>query len=204
MIIGLFAAMALEASVSELAYTIIDDAEALRRARLCGASDLAFEFDELEQNTYLTVADPALSRDQLSCLAQAFDATNVNVLVPEQYRPAFFELAKALAEPRTRAFAVRELAKMGLGQPPVFDPSTTADEDFARVLENFCGPEATGALGSTWGPRTLSPGFMTIDDIGNEGKSRANWCLFLAGTLSGFEIGFIGNERLAAEPAPED
>lgn len=200
MIFSMMAAMALEATVSTSDYRTITDAEAVRRARSCGLNHIAINHEELEQIDYLIVSDEEISHDQLMCLARAFDATNLNVIVPEPHIGAYYGLANELAAPRNRRIAREQLAEMGYGEPPTYDPATMTDADYAKLLEQFCGPEAEGALGSTWGPRTLSPGFVTLDDLSDEAKLKAQYCLFVAGAVSGFNIGFIGNERVAEDP----
>jgi hypothetical protein len=201
MVFSMMAALALEATVSISDYQAITDADADRRARSCGLNHIAISHDELEQNDYLIVSDEEISPDQLMCLATAFDATNLNVIVPEAHIEAFYRFANELAAPRNRRIAREQLAEMGYSEPPTYDPATMTDAEYAKQLEQFCGPEAEGALGSTWGPRTLSPGFVTLEDLSDEAKLKAQYCLFVAGAVSGFNIGFIGNERVAEDPA---
>lgn len=201
MIFGMMAAMALEATVSTSGYQTIPDAEADRRARSCALNHIAISRDEFAQIGYLIISDEDISYDQLVCLARAFDGTDLNVIVPEAHMGAYYTLADELAAPRNRRIAREQLAELGYGEPPVYDPATMTDADYAQQLEQFCGPGAEGALGSTWGPHTVSPDFKTLNDLNDQAKSKAVYCLWVTGVVSGFDIGFIGNGLMTEESA---
>lgn len=73
------------------------------------------------------------------------------------------------------------------------------DMEFARKLGTLCN--APDALSSEYGPRVMSPDWLQAHVGEPERTGEAMFCLMSAGIVSGFPIGFLGNELMAGSEA---
>ncbi len=165
----------------------------------CGVGGATAEFDELLQSEAVTLPDDSvLDEAQIDCLAEISFENGYFVFVPEAYRLALFRREEELAAPWGRELAAQHLEEMGIGRPAPIREEGESDETFARKLELFC--DAPGALSSDYGPYTVDPEWIAGRDGDVQQAGEAMLCLMSAGTLSDFQIGFIGNEKERADP----
>tara|TARA_B100001057_G_C22652279_1_gene872530 strand:+ start:220 stop:843 length:624 start_codon:yes stop_codon:yes gene_type:complete len=166
----------------------------------CGVQHAQAGFDEVLQFEAVTLPeDSVLDEPQIDCLAEVSFETGYFLIVPEAYRPALIRREQELAAPWSRELAAHHLEEMGISEPVPLRNEEETDEAFARRLELFC--DAPGALTSEYGPYTIDSEWMAGRAGDFQGTGEALLCLTSAGTLSNFRIGFIGNEKLRADPA---
>lgn len=162
----------------------------------CDVADATVGFDKLLQSDVVTFSERIdLNEIQLACLAEVAFQTGYTFLIPEAFAPAFYAHKEAIAAPWNRELATEHLAELGkLAGLPVPAEGET-DVEFARKLESHC--EAHGALSSEFGPQAISPDWVVGQRSDFDTTGKAMLCLLSSGTLSGFEIGMIGNEAMS-------
>jgi len=167
--------------------------------RQCGIHHFTIRYEEDLQSEVVEVRDAQVTDDQLRCIYRTADYTPYLVLwADDRLRMRYYELGDQLARPRALARARAYFdARPELGKPPV-RKSGQSELDFARSIERFCGPLASGAFSDEHGSLTVSGDWLDPD--GFLEKSEVFGCLLQASTVSGLEIGFLANEK-AAEPA---
>jgi hypothetical protein len=175
--------------------------EAAERLRQCGFESVAATFDDLLQEDVLTVSEiKTASDEQIACGARVSIETHYYLSLPDDLQERYWAAYWPLSEERGRETSRDWLSDRGLlGRVPKYDPLVTDDAAYARQLEKLCGPVADGALGSEYGPHSISPTWAEDRQDDFEGMGTAAVCLINAGAISGFKIYLIGNEK-AREP----
>jgi len=84
-----------------------------------------------------------------------------------------------------------------LDRLPVYQPGVTDDAAFGREVETLCN--AKGAFRSGYGPHVLSPDWLMRRANEPHPNMKPMECLLAISAMSGFKMGFIGNEQIAPE-----
>lgn len=168
----------------------------VERAEKCGLGPATIRYERELQSDVLSLPKAASATDgQLNCLDKA-TGFGIFVELPAGLQPRFGAIREARASAKMRAEAREWLSKRGLSERvPKYVSGTTDDTAFTQEVEHLCGPQTKGAFQSNYGPHLLSPDW--IINLGLPPKSQdveAMSCLFNVMTVSGFRVGFIGNE----------
>jgi len=164
--------------------------------RACGAQHFTIRYDDELQRELVELRDAQITDDQLRCVYHATDYTPYFVLWTEPRTSLrYYQIGDQLLRPRLSAQARAYFdAHPELGEPPERE-NGQGDLDFARSIERFCGPLASGLFAIEYGELTVSSEWLTSGNFLE--NSEALGCAIYASSLRGLEVGFIGNERLA-------
>ena len=163
----------------------------------CGFSDVRPTFDETLQEDVVEVRGvSSASEEQLRCVALTSLETDYYVVFPSSvekiYRPLYWNLSRE----RSKADASAWLEKRGLlPHLPTYDPQRSNDTEIARAIERLCGPKAAGTLQPMEGMATFSEALA-----GGNMDEETFLCLMNAAEVSGYPLGFVGNEAYRQEP----
>ncbi len=168
--------------------------EAAERAARCGAGLVEIRYDEVVQSDILVIVRAvALTPQQFACLDAA--AAQHDVELPAAQQPGFDAVRDARRKADARRSARDWLAARNLlDHVPDYEPGVTDPAGFARAIEAACGPRATGAFQSTYGPHAFDPDWLARNmDMADDDPLP---CLLAMASAAGFETGFIGNEAV--------
>ncbi|KAA9011058.1 hypothetical protein F4U94_21655 [Sphingobium limneticum] len=158
----------------------------------CGFKKVHSKFDDTLQEEVVEVLDVApISDSQLKCAARASLATSYYVTfispVEQAYQSVYWGLSREQAKIDARVW----LDKRGLlSSLPAYDANSTDEVSFARSLEKLCGPKAAGTLQPLNGMATFKSEILASGVLDEE----TLWCLTNAAEVSGYPLGFMGNE----------
>ena len=176
------------------AYEHITPQVAAGRVARCGVGPATVRSDAELQTDVIVVADAGpISDQQIACIVKA--ASFYDVEVPPTARLRLSAIQKA----RVAAVAAAEGRKWLsdhklLNRLPKYEPKITNDAKFASQIEDLC--HAKGALHSRYGLHSISPDWAMLQF--NAGPKDGPFsCILSVGLASGYELGFIGNEREA-------
>lgn len=174
----------------------------------CGVESIAIEFDDLFQSDVIRIGDPELTDSQLQCIVRATRKTFYDVMFEGPFLGRYHEIREEVAWPETRARLEAFFAERPhLGPVPVRREGET-DDQLAKRIEAFCGPEADGAFGREFGVLTISrqwlgpPEAIVHRDHRMFGETFG--CVLNAAVLSGLDVHFIGNEKIRETEGSED
>ncbi|MXO59896.1 hypothetical protein GRI89_10130 [Altererythrobacter salegens] len=172
--------------------------DAASRMARCDVTRPNARFNDLLQEDVLAFpSDEALNGVQLTCIAQVAFDTGYEVELPESNLAAYYRSSQEISRPWTVDLAREWLEEQGkLEGLPVRDPSMT-DQQFAKVLEAHCGPDAKGLLSSEFGPHSIAPSTAGANFEDFSRTAEAGLCLLASGAVEDFEIYIIGNEKVA-------
>lgn len=173
----------------------VSSADARERAARCGLGPVTVRTDEELREEVLVVGTADAATDaQLACLDEA--AGPFTVALPPRLQARFDERRNRRWAAVATADARRRLAAMGLlGRVPAYHPGVD-DREFARAAERLCGPAASGALSSGFGPHAISPDWVLRLRPESKASSRAMECLMNVSLVAGYTLEFVGNEAL--------
>lgn len=168
---------------------------AAERVAQCRAGSVTIRPADDADGAVLAIAsNGAVTDEQLACIDKAAEFYDVTLPAPMQ--PRFEAIREARAAAVVAADSRRWLSARGLlTRLPTYTPGTTRDIDFARQIEDLC--DARGAFSPRYGFHAVDPDWATQHSdprAANEPLA----CIFNAAWVSGYEMGFIGNE---ADPA---
>lgn len=173
---------------------------AAERVAACGFSNVRPKFDDQLQEDVVEVQSvTSASAEQLRCAALAALDSHYYVWFPGPVDAAYQAIYWRMSDERYKAEAREWLEKRGLlSRLPRYDPKRSDDVAFTHALEMLCGPKAAGTLQPMHGMATFKQGALgTLDAHGFvEGPLDAETmsCLSKAAAVSGYLLGFIGNE----------
>jgi hypothetical protein len=158
----------------------------------CGFKKIQPKFDDTLQEEVVEVLDEApISDNQLQCAARASLASSYYVTftppVEQAYQSIFWNLSRKQAKIDAREWLDKRGLLSGL---PTYDANSADEVAFAHSLEQLCGPKAAGVLQPLNGMATFKPSIMASGALDEE----TLWCLTNAAEVSGYPLGFIGNE----------
>ena len=166
---------------------------AAARVARCGVGPVAIRPEpDLQEDVLVATGSPSVSDEQLACIDKAASFYDVELAPAVQLRFDAIREARATAivnEQARRWLAVHKL----LDRLPRYERGVTSDAIFSRQVEALC--HARGALQSSYGHHTLSPDWTRRqfkDGRPNDGPFA---CLINVTVATGYEIGFVGNER---------
>lgn len=190
MIAGL--AGAAPANTFDVPIELVKPDVAAARVAACGFRTVRPKFDDTLQEDVIEVLDvTSASEDQLRCVAFASLGSHYYVVFPQPVEQAYQSLYWRLARERGKADAKAWLEKRGLlSRLPIYEPTRSDDAAFARTLEALCGPKAAGILLPMHGMATFKENVLSSRKLDDE----TLWCLVNAAEVSGYPLGFIGNE----------
>jgi hypothetical protein len=164
---------------------------AAQRVAACGFNDVWPKFDDTLQEEVIEVRNGSATEEQLRCVAEVSLLAQYYVVFPDSVNQVYQPLYWSLAEEKDLADAKAWLAEKGLlSRLPRYEKDKTDSTAFARSLEAMCGPKASGALEPLNGMATFN-----ADALGSEKMDDETFrCLISAATVSGYRVGFIGNE----------
>jgi hypothetical protein len=172
--------------------------EVAAQAKQCGTqpAEVVYESD-LQEEVVRFPADAVFTSQQIACLAKVKFATGYEIEVPQVFLAALYREEEALSRPWSKDLARHWLTENGLIEGlPQIDPASRDDTAYAKRLEEHCGPDAKGALSSGYGPHAVDPDLvLRFRDF--ERSGRVLMCLIDSATLADFDLGLIGNEKVA-------
>ena len=166
--------------------------------RACGFSSVQvvpYDFDEVQ---IIRISEETEVTDsQLACVAQVDVSTLQLIELPQALRERYFPIYRRLQMERDAQSSRAWLAERGLlDQAPVFTEGQ--DLAFAKQLEEFCGPNAKGALNSEYGPHAISP-IWSIEALNSNEREPALGetlqCLLRTAAAAKFELYLLGNDK---------
>lgn len=162
----------------------------------CGFNDVRPTFNETLQEDIVEVRGASsASEEQLRCVARTSLETDHYVVFRTSVEETYQALYWRLSDERGKAEASAWLQKRGLlARLPTYDPKRS-DNDVARAIEGLCGPEAAGTLQPMEGMATFSEALA-----GGNMDEETFLCLMNAAEVSGYPLGFVGNEAHRLEP----
>lgn len=160
-----------------------------------GFQSVTLSYEAEFQSDVLTVHDEAASDDALSCAALKIEGSGFLMFFEADYLAArYSEVSVRLYQPRAMARSRSWLAERGLlAKVPEFVASGVSEFAFARKLESICGPAAAGALGGNSNAHQFNYDFL-VQAQNDEKKRNAFECIMHVSVVSGFGLGFVGNE----------
>lgn len=165
-------------------------------ARACGFEVVAARYEDELQSDVLIIGDDTATDDELSCLAKKRNSGYILVFDDEELWASYYAAERRIYYPLAKAASRDWLTKRGIADEiPDFATSGLNDVAFARKIETTCGPDADGALVGTASPHQLNDDFLD-QAWDNDKKKAAFECILHVATVSGFELGFVGNEAL--------
>ena len=174
------------------------------RISRCGLGTVTIRYEDELQSHVLTAQGAASASDQqLRCADTA--AGYYDLELPDAAQQRF----NAIRSDRTASLVFSEakewlIARGLLGRVPKYAKGTTNETAFTQEVEQLCGPRATGAFRSSYGPDVLSQEWIKRElGPGNSG-SDVLACLLNVTTIAGFDIGIVGNEALPNTPRSKD
>jgi hypothetical protein len=177
---------------------------AAERVSRCGLGPVTIKYEELLQSDVLTAREAVSASDeQLACADGA--ASYYDLELPAAVQPRY----DAIRSKRAARFATSQArqwlaARDLLERVPKYEKGLTDDAAFTRDIEKLCGPRASGAFQSSYGPHVLSPDWIKRELRPGDFDSEAMACLMSAAHATEYEIGIIGNEASPGEPAEDD
>jgi len=188
--------MAAQISTSGGVYENITAQEAAKRFTQCGLGPATIRWNDPEMGgeDVLAASDIKSATDeQLRCADLAISYYSLEL--PPEIERRFEVLREARLAPVFQAQAREWLSARGLlNRVPQYRTGVTDDAAFTRQVENVCGRRAKGAFQSKFGFHAVSPDWVNRN-LNPPGKgSEVLSCLMNVATVSGFQIGFIGNE----------
>jgi len=158
----------------------------------CGFKKVHSKFDVTLQEEVIEVLDEGpISDSQLQCAARASLARSYYVRfippVEQVYQSVYWGLSREQAKIDARAWLDKRGLLSGL---PVYDANSTDEVAFAHSLEKLCGPKAAGVLQPLNGMATFKGDILASGALDEE----TLWCLTNGAEVSGYPLGFIGNE----------
>jgi hypothetical protein len=165
---------------------------AAKRVKACGFEHVRVKNDpELQEDVVEVSALSDAPQSKLHCVAQVSLDTITYVEFPKPVNDAYQRLYIEMERDHGQQEARGWLQQRGLlSKLPTYQKGRDDDLQFAREIENVCGPKAKGVFVRLDGHVTLnfgSPEKPTVD------KDTAE-CLFNAMWASGMPFGFVGNE----------
>jgi hypothetical protein len=174
-------------------YDRITPQVAAERVARCGVGPVTVKPEpDLQQDVLVATGNASVSDEQLACIDKAASFYDVELAPADQLRFDAIREARAatiVTEEARKWLAAHKL----LDRLPKYEPGVTSDAIFSRQVEELCN--ARGALQSNYGHHTLSPEWTQRqfkDSHPNDGPFA---CLINVTVSTGYEIGFIGNER---------
>lgn len=158
----------------------------------CGFKKVHSKFDETLQEDVVEVLDDApIADSQLQCAARASISISYYVTFMPPVEQAYQSIYWGLSHEQAKTDAQAWLDKRGLlSRLPSYDAKSADEVEFARSLERLCGPKATGVLQPLNGMATFTADVLASGALDEE----TLWCLTNAAEVSGYPLGFIGNE----------
>lgn len=158
----------------------------------CGFKKVHSKFDETLHEDVIEVLDDApISDSQLQCAARASIAISYYVTftppVERAYQSIYWGLSREQAKTDARAWLDKRGLLSGL---PSYDANSADEVAFTHALERLCGPKATGVLQPLNGMATFKGNVLASGALDEE----TLWCLTNAAEVSGYPLGFMGNE----------
>lgn len=180
--------------MDELPVERVTPEEAVERLAACGLEGASYHYDDLIRSYVIELPEPEkATRSQLECAEIAVGYHDLEL--PGEQAQVLQEIRTARWAPYLQAKARTWLNDQGINQEiPKFDPEKHDDAEFARMIENICGPNAEGALQSDYGPHTISPDWIRSRDVQAMGSTP--YCIMQVALLADFRLGFIGNEAI--------
>ncbi|MGF7146693.1 hypothetical protein FHS96_000302 [Sphingomonas zeicaulis] len=168
--------------------------EAAERAARRGVGPVEIRHDKVVRSDILvTVRAAVLTPEQFACLDAV--AAQHDVELPAALQPGFDAVRDARRKADARRSARNWLAARNLlDHVPDYVPDATDPAGFARAIEVACGPRATGAFQSTYGPHTFDPDWLARNMHMADDDPLP--CLLAMASAARFETGFIGNEAV--------
>jgi hypothetical protein len=172
----------------------------LQRATACGLGTPTVRFNRLLDMDVLSLPGAATATDaQLSCLDEAA-TLDTRVELATALQPRFDRIRNARAAAFMKSEATSWLTQHGLlERAPRFTPGTSDPKAYVRAVEAHCGPAAAGALSGSYGPGAIDPAWLARDGVRvrQPGDVDPLACMLNVTALSGYPLGFIGNETYA-------
>ena len=171
---------------------LVEPEVAAAKVAECGFKKVHSKFEDTLQEEVVEVLDKApISDNQLQCAARASLATSYYVTfvppVEQAYQSIYWDLSRKQAKIDTRAWLDKRGLLTGL---QAYDANSTDEVAFAHSLEQLCGPKAAGVLQPLNGMATFKSDILASGVLDEE----TLWCLTNAAEVSGYPLGFIGNE----------
>lgn len=171
--------------------------EAASGLRACGLLEITGRYDNEIQSDMLVVDDPSPPDEGLACAAEVAISTGHWVVVTPGSQESYFAHYSRISRERNREWARTRLARQGLlANVPEYVAGESDDRAMAARLEELCGSDAQKALQSEYGPHAISPSWAAEGDRNFERTGEVLSCLMTYAAAAGFELGFIGNEKV--------
>jgi hypothetical protein len=172
---------------------LLDPQRAVERVSRCGLGRPKLRYDsDLQEDLLMLRGQTRATDGQLACIDKAAEYFLVEMPLALQWR--FDAIRRVRLDAQMNALARKWLSTHGLlARVPAYQPGKGDDAAFARSLEQLCGPEASGALKSSGDAYTLDPEWLQ-QQARDHPDGDAPTCLLNVAFVSGFPLGFFGNE----------
>jgi hypothetical protein len=173
---------------------------AVERLKSCGFEHVAVRDDrELQEDVLVVSGINEASERQLRCAAETSLSSIMYVEFPNSLNQRYEQLYWRMEKDKDLRNARVWLEQRGLlAKLPTYRKGKVDDLVFARQLESLCGPKAKGIFIRDRGIITMklgAPDNPSMDD-------QTLVCLTNVANVSGFPVGFIGNEFYAEDKKP--
>ena len=184
-------------------YEPVNHAAMEERLGSCGLNKFKIFMDKLTQTDVILISDDEPSVAELECLARATVRTFYEIEFSDDRIATLFHAAEGPirapieAERRermqteTRAYLK---SRSDLGPPPVRFENET-EFAFAKRTEEYCGSEAESLFSDELGGLTVSPAWLSRDDIYESATFAAFRCAMSVLRLEGIQFGIVGNAQ---------
>lgn len=162
------------------------------QVKACGLNSVSAAFDRDMDEVVVHVKDTGtVDEDRLRCVAQVSIRTDYYVFFPAAAETAYNQVYWPLKSEHNKAEAIAWLKERGLLERLPRFTIKEAPEQFARAIENVCGPDAQGLLEPFGSHLTLNP-----DKMGQRVDSDIMACVSRAAEATVGAIEIIGNEAV--------